>query len=594
MTDDCANLYRREHEELLIGSLRWCTLLALGGSLFLSVQGVVLSEPGLRMRLSFQLGYAVASLAILALSFSRFVRRHATASALGYVLTIFIVMAHDYSTIPQDTEIAPAGFIAVVVGAMVLLPWGVWPQAVCGAGAIAGFAWVSWNTAGPVNLGAVALVVSLAAVSVAAAELIERHRAASFERAWQQEQLVSLARELAQRIDRGAVIGKVLEYGLRLVPASNLTLSLYDPARHVYRVEAAIVAQGSSDLEVVGLDFPEDFPGASRIVEEGILELADSDRTSPISRLLVQHRMRRVLYVTLRQGGNVVGILCFARKHGKAFSRGERLLARGIADQAALALHTASLVADLRLANQLKTDFVSTMSHELRTPLNVITGYADLLAEGEFGALSSPQLDTMDRIRRNAVELLNLVSATLDLGRLEAGRDPVVLAAVNLNELLGQLVGELEPLAAPGVRLVWQASPQARQIASDPAKLKMILKNLLSNALKFTAAGEVRIRATAEGAELVLEVRDTGIGIAASDLPVIFEMFRQVDGSSTRRFGGVGLGLHIVKRLVEVLGGTIGVDSEPGRGSVFTVRLPATGRSLLAPGEEPNPVRKSA
>jgi signal transduction histidine kinase len=503
-------------------------------------------------------------------------------------------MALDYSTIPQDTEIAPAGFIAVVVGVMVLLPWGVWPQAVCGAGALVGFALVSWNTAGPINLGAVGLVVSLSVVSVAAAELIERHRAASFERAWQQGQLVSLARELAQRVDRGEVIGKVLEHGLRLVPSANLTMSLYDPARRVYRVEAGIGSQGNGELDVIGLDFPEDFPGASRIVEEGLLELMDSDGNSPISRLLAQHGMRRVLYVTLRQGGNVVGILSFVRRNAKAFSRGECLLARGIADQAALALHTANLVADLRLANQLKMDFVSTMSHELRTPLNVITGYADLLAEGEFGALSSQQLDTMDRIRRNAVELLDMVSATLDLGRLEAGRDPVVLAPVNLNELLAQLSGELEPLAAPGVSLRWQASAETRQIACDRAKLKMILKNLLSNALKFTIAGEVCVRAMAEDGDLVLDVQDTGIGIAPSDLPVIFEMFRQVDGSSTRRFGGVGLGLHIVKRLVEIMGGTIRVDSEPGRGSVFTVRMPAIARGLPASSEEPAPIQKSA
>ena len=228
-------------------------------------------------------------------------------------------------------------------------------------------------------------------------------------------------------------------------------------------------------------------------------------------------------------------------------------------------------------ANQAKSTFLATMSHELRTPLNAILGYADLLIE-TYGEEDEVLASDLGAIRGSALHLRDLIDDVLDLTQVEYGAFEPTFAPVDLVELLAAVRTQSTPLAETNRNaLVFVGERDAGTLWTDRRALFQAISNLVDNACKFTRDGRVAVRARRRNGEdlLVLEVSDTGMGIDPSLLPHLFEPFTQVDGSATRVHGGTGLGLAISRRLVEALGGTLTAASVPGRGSTFTVRLPA-------------------
>ena len=229
-------------------------------------------------------------------------------------------------------------------------------------------------------------------------------------------------------------------------------------------------------------------------------------------------------------------------------------------------------------ADRLKSAFLATMSHELRTPLNSIIGFTGVLLKGLGGPLTEEQSRQLGMVKSSAQHLLVLNNDVHDLSKNEAGQLRVSFTPFALKDAVDDCLRALAPAAErKGLSLVSEVDPAAGTILSDRRRVEQVLLNLVSNAVKFTEAGSVRVSAAREGTWVVIRVRDTGIGIAAEDLPNLFRPFQQLESGLTRRFEGTGLGLSICRRLVEMLRGEISVESVPGRGSTFSFRLPAGG-----------------
>jgi len=226
-------------------------------------------------------------------------------------------------------------------------------------------------------------------------------------------------------------------------------------------------------------------------------------------------------------------------------------------------------------ASKYKAQFFANVTHELRTPLHAIIGFTRLVLRSTEGHLPELHKADLKKVLMSAEQLLNLINGVLDLSKIEAGRMEILVEPLRLEEVVHTAMSTVEPMLNDGqVRLITRIAPDMPPMRTDRDKLKQILINLLSNAAKFTEQGEIGISAWKENGSVKLVVSDTGIGMRKEALDYIFEEFRQAEPPSAKKYGGSGLGLAIVKRLVGLLGGDIHVESEPGKGSKFTVTLP--------------------
>src|SRR6516225_2650521 len=292
--------------------------------------------------------------------------------------------------------------------------------------------------------------------------------------------------------------------------------------------------------------------------------------------------VRSVAAVPMLKDNELIGVIAVYRRDVRPFTEKQIELVQTFADQAVIAIQNVRLFDEiqdksrqLEVASQHKSQFLANMSHELRTPLNAILGYTELMADGAYGEPSEKMLGILKRLEANGKHLLGLINDVLDLSKIEAGQLELELSGYSIEDIAQTVRSTLEPLAADkklGFKV--EVAPQLPSGRGDGRRLTQVLINLVGNAIKFTDAGEVAIKAEANNGSFHVSVRDTGPGISAADQAKLFQEFQQADNAITRKKGGTGLGLAISKRIIEMHGGKIWVESQPGRGSTFTFTLP--------------------
>ncbi|HTS42525.1 MAG TPA: GAF domain-containing protein [Xanthobacteraceae bacterium] len=291
---------------------------------------------------------------------------------------------------------------------------------------------------------------------------------------------------------------------------------------------------------------------------------------------------RTVLAVPMLREGIPLGVVCLIKTEVEAFTDKQIALVETFADQAAIAIENVRLFDEIQdksrqlaEASQHKSQFLANMSHELRTPLNAILGYTELIADGIYGETPEKMRDVLKRIESNGRHLLGLINDVLDLSKIEAGQLTLTLTDYSLKDVVNGVFSAVEPLAVEKkLSFKVEIAPSLPAGRGDERRLTQVLLNLVGNAIKFTDKGEVAIKASAGNGAFTVAVRDTGPGISPADQGKLFQEFQQADNSVTKKKGGTGLGLAISKRIIEMHGGKIWVESQTGRGSTFSFTLP--------------------
>jgi signal transduction histidine kinase len=387
--------------------------------------------------------------------------------------------------------------------------------------------------------------------------------------------------------DLHGVLDTLVESAARLCGAERA--NIWRPVGEVYKVVAGFALSPDHEEILKQLAIR---PGLGTITGRTLLEgktvhiadvLADPDYDSPVRSVGTN---RTVLGVPLLRGGAPLGVLVVTRSVVRPFTAKEIELVETFADQAVIAIENVRLFDEIQNksqqlaeASQHKSQFLANMSHELRTPLNAIIGVSEMLRE-DAEALKQ-DLEPLDRVLGAGRHLLALINDILDLSKIEAGRMELNLETFALPPLIEGVVKTIEPLAAKnGNRVAVQCDTAIGTMYADQMRLRQALLNLMSNANKFTEKGTVTIAAHQKqenGRDWVtLSVADTGIGMTAEQMGKLFQEFSQASSKTASKYGGTGLGLVISRRFCQMMGGDITVASEPGKGSVFTVRLPGS------------------
>ena len=383
------------------------------------------------------------------------------------------------------------------------------------------------------------------------------------------------------------VFDAIVKAAIELGEATNAQFFRYDGERISYVTSRGATQEWLDHIAAMKPWVPDHTTMTGRVILEGktvqIVDMLADEQYDRETAVISSAVSRRLLGVPLLREGRPIGVLTISwRDPGVVPEKFIRLL-ETFADQAVIAIENARLFNEiqqksrqLESANKHKSEFLANMSHELRTPLNAIIGFSEVMLTGMAGTMPEKQKEFIGDIRDSGKHLLSLINDILDLSKIEAGRMELDIAPFDLRSAMDNALALVRGRAErQQVQLEIDIAPEVDTFEGDERKFKQIVLNLMTNAVKFTPEGGlVTLAARRRNGSYVFSVKDTGIGIAAGDQEKIFEEFRQVGTDYARKAEGTGLGLTLTRKLVELHGGTIGVESAPGRGSTFTFTLP--------------------
>ena len=425
------------------------------------------------------------------------------------------------------------------------------------------------------DMSIMASLANQAAVAIENARLYEK----TVQSATELAALYEVEKRITSTLELDELLQIIARNVVQLIGADKCLIMLVD----VQKSELTkVTGYGYSQTQLEDHTYEEFFDGISGWVFQNKRPTLSADiKTDKRNRGKALGHARRsknksVAVAPLMIGDVVTGTLTVVNgEHKRAFTEDDLDLVTMLTGQAAIAIHNGRLYEAAKEADRLKSAFLATMSHELRTPLNSIIGFTGIMLQGLAGPLNDEQALQLGMVSKSAQHLLDLINDVLDISKIEAGQLKVSAEAVDIRQTIDKAIQTVTPMAQKkGLALIVNIAPDVGRISSDERRLEQIIINLVNNAIKFTEQGEVRLECEIRKDEVVISVIDTGIGIKPEDIDNLFEPFHQIDSGLTRKHEGTGLGLSICRRLVEMLGGKIWVESEWGQGSVFTFTLP--------------------
>lgn len=436
----------------------------------------------------------------------------------------------------------------------------------------------------PDDLDLLMIFANQAAVAIENARLFTQTDAALARRVEELSIFQRIDQQLNKSLELQRVLSLALNWAIALINADGGSIGLFERPEDQDAYLRLMVFRGAEDADEM-----RNVPITHPIVRQ-ILDTAHSVLTHDVSESeSIDGTPANVqLAVPIQQAGEITGLITLETQHGRNISPEDIAFVERLADRAAVAINNARLYEQIQAANEAKSEFVSLVAHELRVPMTSIKGYADLIVSGMAGPLNEQQAQFLDVIRRNLVRMGALIGDLSDINRMESGRMVFNVKPFDIRETVADVVGSLrEAIEARRQTLTVTIDDDVTAVSADAARVGQVLTNLLSNANKYTPdEGAIFIEVVAQGEHVAISVRDTGIGISEEDQKKLFTQFFRAESTAVRQQQGWGLGLSIVRRMVEAQAGQIQFTSTLGEGSTFTFTLPLANQET-AVGTEP-------